>query len=401
MLLAGSEGRTTLAFARSLARNDIPFVFASSTPRKGPVSRSRFVEQHRFTPSPTAERRAYAEFFARLAEDSGARLVVPMHDDAVYVLSAHREVVKRTGAVVACGPVSGALNLLDKRAHLALAARLGVPCPAQFDLQSLEQIPELIRAIGFPMVLKNARRGTAEGPAFKWLVANDEQELRSQLALHCADGTYPLFQELVRGTTIGLHCFAVRGEVVALHATHVKRRADGENVFRVVAALDPELARFVQAIVRELEWDGIASLAFFVTPEGQSKYMEMNGRPFGGLEGTIRAGWDMPLWTVRYFLDGARPDPPPIAIGSATCWRGGDVRRLGHILGGRDWLADYPGISKSRAVLDYLSGFRPGVHSDLFRLDDPLPELSEHIDLLRSSLSRVRRRLWVGSGSHR
>ena len=139
----------------------------------------------------------------------------------------------------------------------------------------------------------------------------------------------------------------------------------------------------------ELAWDGPAALAFFVTGEGRVAYMETNGRFWGSLEGSIRAGWDFPSWTLEYFRDGRTPDAPPIALGTRHCWRAWDLIALACVLRREAWLTDRDAVHRGRAVLDYLSSFRPGVHADVFRLDDPLPELVEHWQWLRPTGARV------------
>ena len=86
------------------------------------------------------------------------------------------------------------------------------------------------------------------------------------------------------------------------------------------------------------------------------------------------------------------PDPPPIAVGSRCCWRLGDYIALRCALRGEAWLTDRESIGRVRAVGDYLACFRPGVHSDVFRLDDPRPELVEHWQLVRDGVKRRARR---------
>jgi hypothetical protein len=55
-------------------------------------------------------------------------------------------------------------------------------------------------------------------------------------------------------------------------------------------------------------------------------------------------------------------------------WRGGDIPATG------------TSPTKSEATLQYLSGFSPNVHSDLFAWDDPVPAVVEYW--------KLRKRLW-------
>lgn len=392
VILAGPESRATLAFARSLARSQVPFVLTTERRRGAIVGASRFVRRRVLSPSALLEPDAFVEHLIRLVVDTGAGVVVPLDDDMLFITNEHRDALAEAGAVLAAGPARGVRNILDKRAHLETAASLGIPCPVQFLLTDSSDIPELLERLDFPIVLKKARRGVTGEFPFKWLVVDDELALRSVLDEHCAEGAYPLCQELVRGRVVSLYGFATQGELRALHAIAVSRRSDGESVLRTTISPDPALADYAHAIVRELSWDGICTFAFFVTGDATPRFMEMNGRAPNTLEGSIRAGWDMPLWTVRYFAQGRQPDPPPLVLGSTTCWRLGDLRHLAYVIAGRRWRIDFRDVSRSRAVLDYLGAFRPGVHSDVFRVDDPFPEIVEHMSKLRDGAVRLRPR---------
>ncbi len=394
VLLVTDETRTGLAAARSLERNGVPFVVLGFG-GKGVVAVSRRVDRHVVAPHPS-QPEAFVEFVAAAARQTGASVVLPVDDGVLRMCDLHRDVLADAGATLAAAGSQAVQSVLDKRAQLALARRLGIPCPEQFEIEHVGQISELVERIGFPMVLKppNAPEFGAAAKAFpfKWLVAHDEPELRAQLARYCPDGRLPMFQERVVGRMVGLYSFAAAGETVALHATRVLRRSMGHNVYREIMPVDPLLAGYARALLRELGWEGVAATAFFVTAAGEPRYMETNGRLWGGVEGSINAGWDFPYWLVRYFKDGVVPDPPPIAVGSRCCWRVGDYHALRCALRGEAWLTDRESVGRLRAVADYLETFRPGVHSDLFRFDDPLPELLEHWQVARAGLRRMVRK---------
>ena len=390
VILAGSEARSSLAFARSLARSDVSFVLATELVRGGIVAASRSVNRSVLMPSVRHDPDGYAERLVGLIAETGARVVVPVNDATLRLVNDHRDAIEASGAVPAIGPEAGIRNILDKRAHLDTAKRLGIPCPVEFELTGPGEIPELIERLGFPMVLKRPSAGTG---SYKWLVVNDERELRSTLEGSHAAGIYPICQELVNGSVVGLYCFATKGEIRALHTFVAMRRSKGENVYRRVIPTDPVLEDYARNFARELEWEGLGTFAFFVTPNGDSKYMEMNGRMWGTLEGSIHAGWDMPMWTVRYFADGVLPEPPP------------DQARKQELLARRR--SRSPGARAHRtAIACRLSrrvtapsrarlsrGWGPHVHSDVFRLNDPLPELVEHWNTIRPLAGRVPRRL--------
>jgi predicted ATP-grasp superfamily ATP-dependent carboligase len=293
----------------------------------------------------------------------------------------HRDAIERNARVAA--PPSGAVrNVLDKKANLATARELGIPCPAQFELENVDQLPALVEALGFPMVLKNpgpSLDGRRRSFDFSWLVARDEAELAAHLARHCSDGAFPIFQRLVTGSVQNVCCFAVAGEIVAVHEYRSLRRLGGLSVLREIVPLSPGLLRYCKAMLAELRWEGVAQPAFFVRErDGDARYMETNGRFWASIEGSIVAGWDFPLWTYQHFALGKEPDVPLRSQGNGLRWRWhyGELEvLLRSLAGGREatWAR-----TRAGAVADYAVGFKPSVHADVFRLDDPLPELVDH-----------------------
>jgi hypothetical protein len=106
--------------------------------------------------------------------------------------------------------------------------------------------------------------------------------------------------------------------------------------------------------------------------------METNGRFWASVQGSVYAGWDFPNWTFDYFVHGKMPEPEPITPGGLTCWHTGDFLALLKFIAGKGEVPT-PGTNPARlhAVMQFLSGFQPGIRSDVFRWNDPLPALIE------------------------
>jgi predicted ATP-grasp superfamily ATP-dependent carboligase len=283
-------------------------------------------------------------------------------------------------------------NVLDKHLNLQLAKKLGIPCPQQYELKNLNQIPEMIKTLGFPIVLKNpgVLEDSAEKPfSFKVLYAKDEEELRNYISEHGKKGVYPLFQETVGGTIHNLCCFAIKGKVIALHEYISIRRQEGQGVLRKIIKPTPILSNYVKKLLNALKWDGVAHIGFFVSNDDQSShwYMETNGRFWASTKGSIHAGWDFPYWVYNYFLHGKEPNPKKIEIGSKTCWHAGDLQALiSYLIYRGETPTTGTNPNKSKAIIQYFSDFLPGIHSDIFTWDDPSPAIMEHWQLFRQFL---------------
>jgi len=378
VLIAGGESRTGLAVARSLARRGVPFVVAGKS--REVTFRSRCAKLTALYPSPAEDPAGFIDCVHDMVERFGVRLVIPVPDATLAVLNRYRDRIEPLARLATAGAESVA-NVLDKRRNLTLARELGIPCPRQYELRAPGEIPEMIAHLGFPIVMKPPDNLNPDAPRFPFRVAyaRDERELRDLIARYCPHGVYPLFQECAVGYVHNLCCFAARGDTVAIHEYHSLRRFRGLGVLRRIVPLHPEAERHARAMMRALEWDGVAHLAFFVSHDQKRLwYMETNGRLWGSVQGSIDAGWDFPWWIYRYFLHGEVPAPGPIRTGSRTCWHAGDLESLLDYFGGGDPPATGARVGKPRATLQYLSGFAPGIHADVFRWSDPAPFFHEH-----------------------
>jgi predicted ATP-grasp superfamily ATP-dependent carboligase len=402
-LLTDGHARATLAVARSMARHGISFIVLCPEPRSMAFY-SRDVKHAVLSPDPVFQPDAFVRFVLELIRKYEIRLVIPMTDQALVLFERHRNELEQLTKLAMANSHS-LRRVLNKRENLALASELGIPCPRQFHLDDLRQVPEMIRALGFPIVIKRSRDPIEPYvPQFKFkvLYAYNEAELRLYLDQYCLNGEHPLFQQCATGQVHDLCCFAARGELLAVHEYHAVRRFNGSAVLRKVVAGSPDLVEHARNLLAALDWDGVAHLSFYVGKNGQKSYMETNARFWASVQGSVNAGWDFPHWTYEYFLNGHRPTPGPITLGSSTCWHTGDLLALLKFVAGNGEIPT-PGTTPGRlsAALQFLSGFQPGIHSDIFRWSDPLPAIVEPWPYCERVIRAIRDNTWSYSKAMR
>lgn len=395
VLLLYGHTRSGLAVARSLSRKRISFLILTEDPHCLTFY-SRFMNYLLPAPSLKKNPDAFLEFTLEVIKKHEIQLVIPITDDILFLLDQKREIFNELTRIAM--PDSHAVqSVLDKRVNLRLARQLGIPCPRQFELKTRAQIPEMIKTLGFPIVLKNPGNSSERGVSpfnFRVLYAHNEEELRSHISRHCQTGVYPIFQECATGKVHNLCCFAAQGEVVAVHEYHSIRRWEGEGVLRKIIDPSPDLIKYAGTLLQILKWDGVAHIAFFVDKNRNKKwYMETNGRFWASVEGSIHAGWDFPYWVYKYFLHGEKPNPKKIKIGSKTCWHLGDLKALLSYLKGGVTPATGTHPGKIEAIFQYLSGFHPKIHSDVFCWNDPLPAVMEHRIFFKKIFSEIKKNL--------
>lgn len=399
VLVTDGHTRAGLAVTRSLVRHGVSLLVLGAD-RFSPAFYSRRVKHALQAPPATSEPEAFTEFALNAIRRHHIRLAIPVTDHAVLLFDQHRQFFEQHTRLAMAS--SQALRcVLDKRQSLDLARHLGVPCPKQFELKDPRQIPQMVEALGFPIVLKRPGDPVdAQVPRFNFrvLYAHNEAELRRYLDQYCRNGVYPLFQECASGEVHNLCCFAVRGETIAVHEYQSIRRREGTGVLRKIVEPSPELVGYARDLLRALLWDGVAHVAFFVDkPRGKVWFMEINGRFWASLEGSVHAGWDFPVWTYEYFLHAKRPQPGSLQIGSMTCWHLGDLMALVSYWCGGEVPATGANPGKLRSTLQFLEGFHPAIHSDIFRWSDPWPAFIEKCQWSSRAWNLVRRRIGVRS----
>jgi predicted ATP-grasp superfamily ATP-dependent carboligase len=376
VVLADCRTRSGLAVARSLGRHGVRVVTLAPD-RKNLAAKSRHVARALGAPDPMGAPAAYAARVAEVARESGARLVIPITDAAISALNRRREVFDGV-ARLALSSGESVENVLAKRANIALAKRVGVPCPRDFDLRSRTQTREMIDRLGLPLVVKNADPDGLDAGRrlpFRVAIARDEAEVERILDTVEAARARPLYQEFVRGRSISVCTFAIEGEVVAMHAYVSQRRSLHEGIAREIVPLEPALAAHAARLVRALGWTGVTHMQFLVDEAGgRCGYMETNGRFWASTQGTVNAGWDVPRWFYEYFSRGITPEVPPIRIGCRTVHRRADLQQLYRWVV-RGQVPPTGPAGRFFAVRQFLKDLSPSVCSDVWQWDDPMPAM--------------------------
>ncbi len=149
----------------------------------------------------------------------------------------------------------------------------------------------------------------------------------------------------------------------------------------------PALRAAGLAVLRALEWHGVAMVEFRVRADGTPVFLEVNGRFWASLALAVYAGADFPAWLAHMAEHGDVEAPSGYRVGVRCRWLLGDVRHLLEVWRGAP--AGYPGRPPGRlrttaACLVPVAG----TFHDNFTLQDPLPELGDWLDALLRRSSR-------------
>jgi hypothetical protein len=394
VLLVNGNNRQGLAVARSLAHHGVSFALLSPESR-GLSSSSRAVKYHLQAPVPLSQPEPFVGFLSEAIQRHQIRLAIPASDQALVLFERFRDGLESRTRLAMAGS-NAVRQVLDKRLNLELARQLEIPCPRQFDLRDMRQIPEMIRMLGFPIVLKRPGDPTDPNlPAFKFrvLYAHNEQQLRAYIEEHCREGVYTLFQECAAGDVHNLCCFAAKGELVAIHEYHSIRRKDGVGVLRRIVAPLPDLVEHARGLLRA-RCNGMAS-PMWLSSSATMARRSGTWKPTDafGLRPRVQCMQDGISLTGSTDISCTMKSPFPEKSRSEVLLAGTaeTSRHCSNTAGGESpTTGTNPG--KVLATFQYLSGFSPFIHSDVFHWNDPMPGVMEHWEVAAKGLQYLKRK---------
>lgn len=398
LVLDGNENQAVAA-VRSLGRAGHT-VLAGAPTSWSKAGWSRHAKgQFRYA-APQHDVKAFVDSVVREASAEPGTLVMPMTERTTLPLSAHRDRLDGARARYVLPSHADLLRATDKQVTTALAHSLGVATPATTVLEAEADVEPIARALAFPVVLKpRASEETTPGGATvatgKPLYALDAMQFREAARTMRERAPVVLVQEYVEGTGAGYFALMRHGELRAEFAHRrirdVRPTGSGSAV-RESAAIDPRVREASVAILKALNWHGVAMVEFRIRPDGTPVFMEVNGRFWNSLALPVNAGVDFPALLAAL---AEHDDVEPVTdypLGVRCRWWLGDVRHLAAVMRGRPrgYEGHFPG--RLRTLADFLTPVR-GTFHDNFTWDDPLPELGDWLDF---ALHRVPAALGTG-----
>jgi predicted ATP-grasp superfamily ATP-dependent carboligase len=386
LVLDGNQNQAVAA-VRSLARaGHHVLVGESSSWSKAGWSRSCSGAFH--YPAPQEHSSEFVEYIAKIAWTEPGTLVLPMTEATTLPLSASRDAVFAAGARMVLPAHSDLLRAFDKSQTTRLACSLGIAVPKTILVSNAQEAREAQAALSFPVVLK-PRSSEELAPAGvvrtggKPRYARNPAEFEAayeQVSRNCSG---VLVQEFVQGTGAGyfalLHHGELRAEFAHRRIRDVRPTGSGSAV-RVSVQPDPAIRNASLAILKALNWHGVAMVEFR-QPEAQPPvFMEVNGRFWHSLALACYSGVDFPALLARMAEAGDVEALSAFPTGVRCRWLLGDLRHLVEVWRGAPAGYPLPYPSRWRTLWEVLKPV-PDTFHDLFQWQDPLPELGDWLSL--------------------
>jgi predicted ATP-grasp superfamily ATP-dependent carboligase/protein-tyrosine-phosphatase len=374
VLLLGAAPRISLAIARSLHRRGIP-VDIVSLQSEEPAIHSRAIRSFHRLPPRSENPSAFTAALLALVRSQQCDLILPASDPALAALANSYDDLSRL-LHVGCPAPHTVERVLNKSLTLGVARRCGIRVPMSWTISTAADLQSITPQLRFPVVVKPESKG--DGAATRVFYFSSPAELSSALRINNWGSL--LVQEYCPGVGVGVEILIHSGECIARFQHRRLKEAPATGGVAVVALseeIDPQLFESSMALLRALEWEGVAMVEFRVDREtGSAVLMEVNGRFWGSISLPIMAGVDFPLYNWQ-LIHGERPTAPSqYKVGLRWRWSPGCFERMQSVFSrGPDAIG--PARPHLQELLSTVGDLSPFTKEALWSWSDPLPFFAE------------------------
>jgi predicted ATP-grasp superfamily ATP-dependent carboligase len=388
LVLDGNQNQA-VACVRSLARRRHT-VWAGESRAWSKASWSRYCSaSFQYAPPEKDAHQFLADVLGEARKEAGT-LVLPMTEATTSLISSHRDLFTQVGARLVLPGHADLLRAFDKRHTTELAQSLGIAVPKTVLVSDAGELDEACSSLQFPVVLKprasqeHSRDGSTRATGRPAYAENKTEAIAAftQMRYLCS---FVLVQEFVEGTGAGYFALMNRGQLRAEFA-HRRIRdlhpTGSGSVLRESVLPSASIRDASLAMLRALNWHGVAMIECRVRPDNVPVFLEINGRFWHSLPLACYAGADFPALLATMAEFGDVNSPPPYKVGVRCRWLVGDFRHLMEVWKGPP--RGFPGKFPHRlsTLLAELTPI-PGTFHDNFMWNDPLPELGDWIRLVQ------------------
>jgi predicted ATP-grasp superfamily ATP-dependent carboligase len=324
-------------------------------------------------------------------------MLIPADDQALTAVVRHYDEFGKL-VYVACPPPQITNQVLNKVFTLEAARKSGICVPKTVMVSDSAQFLRLRHEISFPWVLKPSEK-QARVDEFKTRVLMTPDELAVLFPAPRKFDPPILVQEFCSGVGLGIEVLLHDGECLAVFQHRRLKElpyTGGYGVMAVAEAPDPALVRASIALLRALNWEGVAMVEFRVNPaDDRPVFMEINGRYWGSISLPVLAGVDFPLYHWKLVHGEPIEAPRAYQVGVKWRWTIGYLVRI-------HWLlvaATYSAAARKtllQDLRDFPADFSSSVIDPLLDRADPMTPVFEALgtvdDLLRYDMKALFRR---------
>ena len=391
VLVFNAVPHVVVAVARSLGRRGIPVTFVSVDGRGRPPA-SRSIHDFLQLPGHRDAPQEFIDGLVKAIKSRGHDMLIPCSDPGLAATLEHYDCLSSL-LHIGCPSPEIVRRVLDKSQTIEAARACGILTPETCDLPNLATLESLRNLLRFPIIAKPLSKEDESKHAFKMRYFATFQDLRDAFLLDPRFGEDNLLQEYCVGEGVGIEVLFRDNQPLAMFQHRRLKElpvTGGGSVTSISEPLDPLLAEQAVALLRKLNWEGVAMVEFKRDrAEQRSVLMEVNGRYWGSLPLAIGAGIDFPLYEWQ-LAHGEQPViPASYPAGLRFRWLGGDIRRLGSLFNDGLGEGGFPLPSKTTEIISFLEDFtHPSCHA-IWSWSDPKPAFEDCRGAIRSAIGAI------------
>ncbi len=398
VLILGEDSRIILPILRSLGRRGLE-VHVGWCPTDTAALHSRYLHRRHELAWYSAQDSRWLDDLSRLLDAETFDLVIPATEAAVFPLHGCRE---HFDGRIYLPPARSVDVAFDKIETWRCAVQLGIPTPRGVVIEDAARLDIQTAGLTAPVAVKPCRSVRSDQVLLKHyvLVTDDLSAARRYAGELLAGGSRVLIQDIAPGQGVGVELLMDRGEVLfAFQHRRLHETSGFGSTYRVSVPLDPELLAASAALMKALEYTGVAMVEYRVDPAtGRWILLEINARFWGSLPLAMAAGADFPRYLFELLVEGRRTFPREYRLGVRCRNLLNDCRWMWRSLRGASsgtaasaaydagWGMNV--ISRGQWLKDALRLVSGWDHEDSFDWADPAPAWEERRKLARWAIAR-------------
>lgn len=392
VLILGWIPRIILPIARSLSRHGISVDVASFP--GAPRIRSRAIRLNRRIPEPHANGSEFVKQLRAFIIDRGHDILIPTDDCMLTAVVEHYNELEDL-LRIACPPPEITRLVLEKNATLKIAQDCGLRVPRTKIVSNSSQLHDLISSFPFPWVVKPAQKETRMEEV-KSCILKTADDVLATFPPGREFSPHMLVQEYCSGPGIGVEILLHQGDCIAAFQHRRLKElpyTGGVSVTAVAEQVDDALLESSLALLRTLQWDGVAMVEYKLDSARRAVLMEVNGRYWGTIALPIFAGIDFPLYHWQ-LIHGQRIEAPKTYTTRIKWrWTIGYLDRL-YILCAKAQHSNTARQALGESLADIFPDFGYSVRDATFEFSDPMASLIPFLRALWYFTSHTVARAW-------
>ena len=304
VLITEADHKNTLAAVRALGMNGIEIV-VSGRKRLEPAFYSKYCKKKYIYSDPVDHEVEFVKDIIDIVTREKIDVILPIGAESCVVVSKYKGVLSKI-TKVAVSDYAIFLKAYDKLQTIEIGKEIGVPCPKTFGILEFEDLENIIKELGFPIVLK-AKKGSGYSGV---KIINKRSELRKKYDdlinvdtknENIYDHRNIIVQEYIPGDIHDVCIFANHGHIIrAVTQKRIKTLPviGGGGIWNITTN-NVRLIEYSKKLIHTIQYHGPAQIEFKLDKEGMPRLIEINPKFWGTLDLSIQAGVNFPLISAR------------------------------------------------------------------------------------------------------